>query len=382
MFKINISLINIINILCFIVGLFYYSNIGYAVLLLITFLGFFNRGVSKTVDSRFVLEIVYAVTYILFGLLISDITSFSLIKHSLFPFAAYVIISRFRDHAGNCKEFLMFFSCGCTITNFLSTMNYNRHYKYVVAMYWNKSVLLNPVNLNLYSIIGVAAVFYALFYETNMKDKIIWLFNFFIGILVTLKTAKYTVIYALLIVIIVNVLLFRRSKKSIFLVAFMCIVTYKFLNSSITNYGLIERLRAGDSAGNSMGLRLKMWKLYFPDMFIKPFSGASIYNPFYEWAHNIFLDVYIQNGIIVMLLLVVIFLLHFVDLLKLLKLENIDEGEKVFWISLSIALVASFSTEPIYICAPILMTPMFMIMGHVYSVVTSDYVNGTVIVKG
>jgi len=222
----------------------------------------------------------------------------------------------------------------------------------------------------MYGLISASAIFYSFVIEKDIRQKLLWGLCGLVGIYLTIRTSKYSVLIAIAIVCFINAMVYLKKKKTYIAIVLFGFFTYGFFFTKLSNkLDIVNRARTSFSPSDSMNIRVYMWKLYLSEMMSRPFSGISIRNPYYTWAHNLFLDVYIQNGIIVMGILILLYFLHYIDVLKLLRTKQnelaINDANKSFWFSVSIALSSVFFTEPVYEAAPILVVYLFAVFACV-----------------
>lgn len=79
------------------------------------------------------------------------------------------------------------------------------------------------------------------------------------------------------------------------------------------------------------------------DMFDYPFGG----NPYYHYAHNLWIDVLRKAGIAPMIFLAAYFVVVFKNLFSLIENRNADNSTKIIFTAVIIATTIDFSLEPI-----------------------------------
>ncbi len=375
-FKIDTD--SLVLIFVFLSGIFYFNSLGFFFLTIFLCLMIGKSTIILSLDLFDYLLIAYSALYIYYGRELSTIFSQGmLIKNAILPLVFYmIIVKNSRYDISYFKNTLLAFSMGCLSTNLLSSIGYNRISQYMVPIIWDKTSMVNPVNLNMYSLIASSAIFYAIVLEKDVVQKYAWTICGLLGLYITIRTSKYSVLLAVAIVGIINALVYFKRKRTVFILGGFALISYVLFFWSGTTLDIVYRAKTSFSPSESMSIRVFLWKKYLAEMFSRPFEGYSIDNPYYLWAHNLFLDVYIQNGIVVMFLLILIFIFHYVDVWRVLRIKQnnmlVNDQNKCFWMSVSIALSAAFFTEPVYEAVPILMVYMFVVFACVRKMISTD----------
>jgi O-antigen ligase len=132
----------------------------------------------------------------------------------------------------------------------------------------------------------------------------------------------------------------------------LLIFSLLFYNSSIRNSGLLEDIRerfsgiSNPESETSASFRLVSWTYYFSRFLANPAMGEGIGNRLaYQFdnifidteAHNLYIMILVQRGIIGTLPLLLIFLLVYIKTIKLKKIKYIDDKQYL------LALVSCFS---------------------------------------
>lgn len=310
--------------------------------------------------------VLYTISYIFFGIYISNYEIYRILYNGLIPFFAY-----FYGKNGFCyirietvKKIILSFAIGFCVINFISTIGYSTYDQYMVTI-WGAGSLVNPVNLNAYNVIAVSLLFYGLCCERNKHMRLVILTVGIVSIYTSIHTAKRTNLVIAIFIFSVLFILFGKF-KDYFRVIVICLGMYIFFCfNDISKWALsIRTSREHLDIGND--IRFTMWKIYLLNMLLYPFSGRKINNPYYVWAHNMFLDVFIQHGIITMFLLIVFFLFHFYHLYCLWKKNSsINLCDKIFFASISIGLFLNEMVSPPYDAFPFLVYFHFFMCGYI-----------------
>jgi hypothetical protein len=262
------------------------------------------------------------------------------------------------------KTFILCFAIGFCFTSFISTIGYDQFQEYYIPMGRNDT-LITPVLINGYNVIAVSLIFYGLYYENIKLKKILILIIGILSVYISIHTAKRTVLLVAVIVLVMNIMLFSDFKKIISMSIIAVTVGVMFLLANTDTWAIFMRGKK-DNMDVAQDVRFAIWKVYLSEMFSHPFSGDKIVNPYHIYAHNLFLDVYIQHGILTMIILILIYIYHFYKLYILFKKSKVVElKNKIFFLSISIGLFLNEMTEPAYDGFPYLMYIHFFIIGYV-----------------
>ncbi len=365
--RIELRQINLRHFLClvlFISGLFFDNFVGVLFLLVFGVLASFMKKFHVFLDGLIILVIIYSIAYALFGVTISGISIGDMYIPVLMPLLAFLFVM-WNDEAEikNGGMYLVYLMLGIEISSLISVIGYNYKVRYLITMPLTGTEM-SPVNLNAYGAMGVALLYWGLQYAYGRLEKIISIVICIISIYVTIVTAKYTNMVLLFSILLLNHFLFKSETKKILLLGIVALLfCYFFVDFS--KLSIITRTKEF-SPQASMNSRLKMWEIYFPELFYKPFSGNEIRNPYHKWAHNILIDTYVQNGIVVMGMLLVLFIVHFFDAIKFLKSSRIYTGDKSLFLSLSIANILTFMIEPAYQGFPFMVIIEFIIIAYIH----------------
>ncbi len=359
--------INLRHFLCLVLffsGLFFDNYIGVLFLLEFGALVAFMKGFHIFFDGLIVLVILYSIAYAAFGVIISNIPLGDMYTPVLVPLLAF-LFAIWNDDATikNGGTYLIYLLLGVEISSLISVIGYNYKVRYIITMPLT-GTKMSPVNLNAYGAMGVAFLYWGIHYSYGKLEKTICIGICIISTYITIVTAKYTNIVLLFSILLLNHFLFKSGTKKILLLGIIALLfCYFFVDFS--HLSITTRIKEF-SPQASMNSRLKMWEIYYPEMFYKPFTGNEIINPYHKWAHNILIDTYVQNGIIVMGMLLWIFVVHFFDVLKLLKSTRIAQGDKSLFISASIANILTFMIEPAYQGFPFMIIVEFIIIAYIH----------------
>ncbi len=354
-------------------GLFFDNYVGVLFLILFGIIIALLKGFHIFLDGFIALVILYSIAYAMFGVMLGSISFGDMFIPVLTPILAFLFVL-WNDDARliNGGRYLIFLLFGMELSSLVAVIGYNYKVRYMITMPFT-GTKMSPVNLNAYGAMGAALLYWALQLSYGKLEKIMCIGICMASAYVTIVTAKYTNAVLIMAMLLLNHLLFKQGTKKIILLGIIVLLlSYLFVDFS--HLSIIARTKEFSPMA-SMNSRLKMWEIYFHEMFNKPFSGNEIRNPYHKWAHNIFLDTYVQNGIIVMWMFLGIFIIHFVDIIKFIKLPRVSQSNKALFISMSIANFLTFMIEPAYQGFPFMVIVEFIIMAYIHKANFFAYAN-------
>jgi hypothetical protein len=164
------------------------------------------------------------------------------------------------------------------------------------------------------------------------------------------RTGFFILLISLLIFIIFKIVNFSRVSIS----NFFFIGIFIFVGLSLVNFDFVyestiyERLFVLDSDKGILKSRSEIWEIGLEEFFNRP-DGDIYFSGFeggYRYAHNLWLDVGLRSGYIVLSLLTISTVLYLTNLAALLKNTFLLETKMIF-LFLSTAIFSTFMVEPI-----------------------------------
>lgn len=373
--------IYIVYLLCIITAILFYKSYSFLCILslmIVVAISMYNGKIKIKygyikLSSCDCVMILYSFLYISFGILINYSPPQYVVLRGVFNLLAFFwgarCLKKFK--IDSVKNLILCIVIGFFITCFPSAVRYNSSYGNVVPLYWTGE-RFHLVNFNAYNVIAISLIPYALFYEEGKLRKLIVLAIGILSVYMSVHTAKRTAIVVGAVVFALVVILFCDIKKiACTLTAIMALGAYLIWGNA-ESLELTHRFQSSVVADNASGNtgflddRVAIWKLYFPKMFSQPFTGLQIDNIYTNYAHNMFLDIYIQHGIITMFILILFFLFHFHSIYILFKKnKNVKINDKIFFASVSVGLFLYEMTEPAYDAFPFLILLHFAICGYI-----------------
>lgn len=232
-----------------------------------------------------------------------------------------------------------------------------------VPSFWGlNSEAINGPTLDLYNILGISLVSILLFgwsKKSDISHKLVFvlaLSTFLMSLYSSISLLGRTPIIALIIsgttstIFIINKAHFKNKFILILvliLATLIFISSYEQLFPQISNYFLENNLL---TRFEKMGLesgRYELWRTVLTNMFRYPFGERKILLPSGDnYAHNLWLDVAYDAGIIPMFLLIWFHVLHIHPFYKVLSAE-LPKLLLILLISLGVAFIIGFIGTPV-----------------------------------
>lgn len=133
------------------------------------------------------------------------------------------------------------------------------------------------------------------------------------------------------------------------------------IKTAVEKSYLFKRLNSKYSKGLQEDGRIAAKKAYWKLFFQYPFGGNRISAENNTFAHELWLDVYDDAGIIPYIFLCIYSISVLTTIAKIIRFCNIDVGVKVGLINYTVVLYAQFFVEPILSGAPLLFASFLMI---------------------
>ncbi|KUP24925.1 hypothetical protein [Paenibacillus sp. DMB5] len=208
----------------------------------------------------------------------------------------------------------------------------------IVSIWGSK---ISATGVNTYLSIGLSLLPLALL-SKNKKVRLVSFLLFFISAYSTFVLSNRTGILIIVISVIVSFLFTGKIKgKKIPLGAFLIlssVLFYQYLGT--TNLG--DRMSEGGLLSDP---RYLAWEAAFKGLFINPFGGKLTILPL-GYAHNLWLDVGYEAGLLAALLLLT-FTIMALDKLVLVLRSSVTQDTKLLFACYITAFFATFMLEPI-----------------------------------
>ncbi|WP_342421230.1 O-antigen ligase family protein [Paenibacillus sp. FSL E2-0178] len=208
-----------------------------------------------------------------------------------------------------------------------------------VSSIWGENI--SATGLNTYLSLGLSLLPICLF-STNKKVRLIALLNFILSVYCMLKLGSRTGIIIIAVPTAVSFLLLGkmniRKVLGIIFFVFLCFITWNYIDSTY----LFSRLSSMDNFNDP---RFAVWKDAVIGIFKYPLGGNKVSLPL-KYAHNMWLDVGIESGILPFVLLIILTVSPFITLFYLLR-NNFPNTLKMSFICILSSFFICFFLEPI-----------------------------------
>lgn len=230
---------------------------------------------------------------------------------------------------------------------------------------------------NLFFVLNIALFFYFIFYEKDLKIKIIGILSGLFGIYGTILNASRTLLYLFVIIFAICSLIhliLKHGKTSGFLkiIMYACILIIFVnlilwldlfgINEWFSNTALGQReISSNSDSSFSQNLR---WTYAFDILKLLPrYPFGNI--PYEHYAHNLWLDIAKETGIIPFVLYILFVIISLKEVIKYLFKLNKCSEKIIFIISIVVPYILVFFTEPIMIGAPMIFSTYSFIIGGI-----------------
>lgn len=332
----------------------FYLIIGLLPILLINFKKF-------EVDINIFLLVIFSISYLSISALNGNNIHFtSILYYGLYPLLFYlsgILIVKRCNNFYNLTSIIILiivsYSFVFIINSIIDTfeygfINYSRHIIISRADIFDKD--LQGLRASL-SIACVSMIFVPI---DNKKYYTLKILCFLIGILGLISVIHFIhrtgVIIGFLCISLVIIKIRKKIKliNLITLIFTILLLFIFFLKSDLSNQiydAYLTREIDTDSNFFNFGGRMIRWKWVFSNMLYHPFGNISSNS--FNWAHNLWLDVYRISGIIPFLTIVFISYNGIRDFFKLVKTKEIPLFYSCLIVSLQTTFILQCSLEPI-----------------------------------
>lgn len=334
----------LIMVLFIMVYCFNVLNKGYfVVFIIIPFLFFFMIKNKTKIDMQMIILFLFSTVYSIilnnYDLRETNILFLNLISPIVLYLFGYQIIMK--NNSKKAIKVLLLVAASLSLFGFLNVLN-SRDVSFgwrAVVSIWGGSI--TATGANTYLSLGLSLLPLTLL-SKNKKVKIISLFLFAISVYSLFTLANRTGLLIILLSIICTFLFVGNlTVRKIFIgitLFLSSFLIYRFISTTI----LGERVNSGSILSDP---RFESWKVAFNGLGDYPFGGKQTALPL-SYAHNMWLDVGHEVGIIPLVLLSVFTILSLKKLATLLK-SNSSTDIKIIFLSFFVAFFVTFSLEPI-----------------------------------
>ena len=333
--------------------LFNYILIGLSLWLL--------RGYPKyLIDTNVVLLFVFTLTY---DLALNSGGFVGRTADILLPVSFYIIGKYLtKKIAGEYQiialifSFILMFITIPTISYAYNVLSFGFNFSNL-RLFGSETESIAYTNFSSYFAYGMSFFPLIFFNSKNSSEKIIrrnGVIFFLLAVIIVGSIGQRTGFFILLISFFIFILTKRFDYIVSILIKGLVLVALIIVGSSVINFDWIyetkiyERLFVSDAENGVLSTRTEIWELAFDD-FGKNYSGnknPSHLNEGYSFAHNLWLDVGLRAGYIVLSFITFLTVLYISNLATLIR-KPVLMGTKLIIIFLSVSIFATFMVEPV-----------------------------------
>lgn len=233
---------------------------------------------------------------------------------------------------------------------------------------------------NLLFIVSCSLLFYFLVCEKRKRIKIIGLLSILGGLYGTIANASRTLIYLTVISFVIALfmysLLYHKKQSKVFKV-WLCVFVIFIIGGIVISLDLFQL--AERFVNTSLGQRLlqnnsdipfgnNIRLLYARNILVRLFKYPMGNMPYPHYAHNLWVDVAKETGIIPLIMYSLFSILSLKTVIYIFMSKKIEKDLKIFIVSLTVAYYIAFFTEPIMIGAPYIFANYCFLIGFLTSV--------------
>ena len=195
------------------------------------------------------------------------------------------------------------------------------------------------------------------------------------GIQIGSRTYLVLCLFAAGISVLSGMLQKGQKRKAVGLIAGLCVVTGALIvaysndcfgiRTVIENSYLFYRVEWDRESffGLLQNDRFDFKRIYIENMFRYPWGGYKMSSISGSYAHDLWLDIFNEAGILALIGIFLYTVLAFIRLNKTRKDKRVSAGERTAIVSYSVILCAQFFVEPIWQGAPLLLCSFVLIDG-------------------
>lgn len=243
--------------------------------------------------------------------------------------------------------------------------------------FWTKEMMAATLQATMLTMI-MSTLFYTLFYIKEWKYKIVMLIFIILAFTYDMILATRTLLIitasSFLVSWLVYTCLNKKYKnmiKSVLVIAILWIAFVSIyennlleIKEKVEESNLFSRMNDDDTISSDEG-RFQTQIIAIQSLWQYPFGGNHELIGNLRYAHNMWLDVAKQTGIIPFVLLIIFFVTNIIQLIKVIKSKDVTEQFKVLLIGIYISVILNFLVEPILQGIPLYFVCFTIIMGLV-----------------
>ena len=364
----------------FIYGIDLFGLDNYIILAWVILLAVLRKSDTFYVSRQAWLLLLFGVLYIIFSGLYESIETQTIIRILLAPFFGYLMAENYFLQGGNIKAGILMIVTGMFLHGALNMIVSLKSGYTVgsVSNFWGgqltqtlQGMILTPA----------APLFYFGIYDfKNHKLSILTSIMAALSLYFSIVTGRRTLVlifFALFAINIIRSVFVNNSLNYLMRLIFtfsvvliLCVVAYlsdfKGIRTYIEASTFYQRAFVVDES--ELGASRSQIHGYVISHFLDYIFGGSAPIPYASFAHNLWLDVLVVAGIFPMIVLITYSISTILTLKRFMLCAEIDEGSKVVYFSIFVALIFSFYVEPVLLGAPHTFISMCIMNGMAHAV--------------
>ena len=317
---------------------------------------------TVTITKNFILFCIFCLSYILVFTY-----NFGYSRTIAFQWVAgmpliYLLSDEIRFYGNGQQKFkyLFIMMFGLFMHGFLNLVSFNPSIGRNPIDIWSGNIMAATLQNTLFTL--AAAIFSVyLFFSKNKILKVcsaiiltICIVN---GFLTSTRTGLFIIAILLLINLIIKIIRTKNKKSfkklvtiliSIFGVCCLLLLILMLCNVSLGSVlPLIDRYIKNPGYMFKIDPRFEIWLTSFVNIFKFPFGGFAFKDAVGAYAHNLWLDIFINAGWLAGILYLVITGLNIATLVKVFKSKKIGSFDKLLILSIMVALYINSAVEAI-----------------------------------
>lgn len=333
-------------------------------------------------NKNFYILLVFSIIYSLIKYFKNNsFIGFILIAPSISYYCGIVIYEFCKNDEKYITKYILAIAIGLFIHGMLNYSinigNVNRN----TVDFWNNTILSATLQGTMLTMI-MSLIFWIMVYNKKTYIKVFYLICYVLSLLyLTILATRTTIIISIIVFIIIyfmNGLLNKKIAKNIKILIVGCIfiifsnVLYNNnlfnIKNIINNSNLIQRMSQKEGLNESDRNRFEAQLLGIKYIVNNPF-GSNLQIGELNYAHNLWIDIGKEAGIIPFFLMVVYTINYFVSLFGITKDKNISTKYKIFLWSIYLGVNINFFVEPILQGIPF----YFMTFALINGIIDSQY---------
>lgn len=317
-----------------------------------------NKKILIPKSSSFALLTVFELLYLFFSLLYNTFEISIFLFPILFYYDGFLLIEM-SNNACKKKEYIFTIIKSIIFGLFIHGMlNYFNNLNSVnrnVIDYWTNT----PLSATLQAMLVVlynSLLFYYLFYERKITKKILYLVGFVFSLLYLFLIATRTGIIIILVTLVINVIYSLHlsgkltMKKLFFIIIIVLILIFSYNKDIFNIKSMYEKSNLYYRINDNTVRSSDDHRFYYQINTLNKIFESFIFKPDikeYAYAHNMWLDIGKNTGILPFLFLFAFSVVSIVQVLKYTKYLKNKNGLKIAFVSMIFALNVNFFVEPI-----------------------------------